>query len=187
MDKRAQIASLLKGLTQTDGLIVFTAKVKSVEGNTCTVDYDGLALTDVRINPTTTSDDDKILLTPAVDSYVLIASLTGDLSNLCVLTADRLASVEITIGEISVQYDKEGIVFNGGELGGLVKLDDVTKKINALENQINQLKNIFNAWTPPTAPVIENGAALKVAISTWAGAPIIPTKPDELENKKVKQ
>lgn len=186
MDKRAQIAQKFKDLTQgqTEGLTVFSAKVLSVEGNTCTVDYDGLSVSDVRLNPTTTSDDNKILLTPAVDSYVLIASLTGDLASLSVLTADTLTSVEIVSDEISVFIDKEGVIFNGGELGGMVKLNEVTKKLNALENQFNQLKNMLKSWTPSPN---DGGAALKGLVSTWAGQPIIATKAGELENEKVKQ
>lgn len=186
MNKRAQIAQLLGDIVGKNrgGLVFFSAQVVSVQGDTCTVKIDELDLPDVRLTPTTTQRDETLLLTPAIDSFVLVGSLSGDLNNLCVLASDTLASVELTIGDISVFIDKEGVVLNGGELGGLVKLDDVTKKINALENQLNQLKNILKAWTP--APN-DGGAALKGAISTWAGQPIAITKSSDLENKKVKQ
>lgn len=189
MSKRIQIAQLLGEIVRKNQgkLIFFSAQVVSVQGDTCTVKIDGLDLPDVRLSPTRTERDERLLLTPAINSFVLVGSLSGDLNNLCVLASDTLASVELTIGDISLFIDKEGIVLNEGELGGLVKLEDLTKKINALENELNQLKNIFKTWVPPTSPVIENGAALKVAISSWAHAPIILTKPDELENKKVKQ
>lgn len=186
MNKRAQIAQLLGDIVGKNrgGLSFFSAQVVSIQGDTCTVRIDGLDLPDVRLTPTTTNRDDTILLTPAKDSFVLVGSLSGDLNNLCVLASDTLASVELTIGDISVFIDKEGVVLNGGSLGGMVKLDDVTKKINALENQLNQLKNILKAWMP--APN-DGGAALKGAISTWADTIIILTKPGDLENKKVKQ
>lgn len=186
MDKRAQIAQGLRNLTlgYTGNISVFSAKVLSVQGNTCTIDVDGLAVNDVRLNPTTTNGDNKILLTPAVDSYVLVGSLTGDLTNLCVLTADALASVEIVIDEISVFADKKGIVLNGGELGGLVLLEANVDKINALENQVNQLKNILKAWIPSPN---DGGGALKMAVSTWASQPMTKTTRSDLENEKVKQ
>lgn len=186
MNKRAQIAQLLGDIVGKNrgSLVFFSAQVVSVQGDTCTVKIDGLELSDIRLTPTTSERDDTLLLTPATDSFVLVGSLSGDLNNLCVLAADTLASLELTIGDIGVFIDKEGVVLNGGELGGLVKLDDVTKKINALENQLNQLKNILKAWTP--APN-DGGAALKGAISTWAGNPITITKSSELENLKVKQ
>lgn len=186
MNKRAQIAQLLGAIVgkSRNGLIFFTAQVVSVQGDTCTVKIDELDLPDVRLSPTTTERNETLLLTPAIDSFVLVGSLSGDLNNLCVLASDTLASVKLTIGDISVFIDKEGVVLNGGELGGLVKLEEVTKKINTLEKQINQLKNILKAWTP--APN-DGGAALKGAISTWAGQPITETKKAELANEKIKQ
>lgn len=186
MNKRAQIAQLLGDIVGKNrgSLVFFSAQVVSTQGDTCTVKIDELELSDVRLTPTTTQRDETILLTPAIDSFVLVGSLSGDLNNLCVLAADTLASLELVIGDISVFVDKEGVVLNGGELGGLVRLDDVTKKINALENQLNQLKNILKAWSPIPN---DGGAALKTAISTWAGNPIALTKSTELENLKVKQ
>lgn len=186
MNKRARIAQLLGDIVgkTNSGLILFTAQVVSVQGDTCTVMIDGLDLPDVRLTPTTTPRDETLILKPAIDSFVLVGSLSGDLNNLCVLASDTLAGVELTIGNISLLIDKEGVVLNGGKLGGLVKLNDVTNKINVLENQLNQLKNILKSWTP--APN-DGGAALKGAISGWAGRPIELTKSSELENLKVKQ
>lgn len=186
MNKRVQIAQLLGDIVGKNrgALVFFSAQVVSVQGNTCTVKIDGLELSDVRLTPTTSPRDDTILLTPAKDSFVLVGSLSGDLNNLCVLASDTLASVTLTIGTIGVFIDKQGVVFNGGELGGLVKLDDLTKKINVLENQLNQFKNILKEWTP--APN-DGGAALKASISTWAGQPIAITQRSDLENLKVKQ
>lgn len=186
MNKRAQIAQLLGDIVgkNRSGIVFFSAQVVSVQGDTCTVSIDELELSDVRLTPTTTERSDTLLLTPAIDSFVLVGSLSGDLNNLCVLAVDTLASLELTIGDIGVFIDKTGIVLNGGKLGGLVKVSDLTKKINALENQINQLKNMLKVWVP--APN-DGGAALKAAISTWAGQPIVITKSSELENEKVKQ
>lgn len=164
--------------------MLFPARVVSVQGDTCTVNIDVLDISGVRLTPTTTERKDSLLITPEADSYVLVGSLSGDYNNLCVLAIDTPASVMIAIGEISVMMDKEGIVLNGGELGGLVKLEAVTKKLNALESQFNELKNILKAWAPVAN---DGGATLKSAISTWAGQPVTSTNTSELENKKVKQ
>lgn len=186
MNKRVQIAQLLGDIVGTNrgGLVFFPAQVVSVQGNTCTVKIDDLELSDVRLTPTTTERHEMILLTPAIDSFVLIGSISGDYNNLFVVSADTLASVDLIVGDTHLFIDKEGIVFNDGKLGGLVKLNDVTKKINALETQLNQLKNILKTWTPVPN---DGGAALKGLISTWAGQPITLTKSSDLENKKVKQ
>ena len=189
MNKRAQIARLLSEMlgNRKNGIVFFPAQVVSIQGDTCTVEIDGLELSGIRLTPTTTERKDTVLLTPAKDSFVLVGSLSGDLNNLCVLSADTLASIKLTMGDISVFIDKNGIVLNGGNLGGLVKLEDVTAKINALESQLNQLKTIFNAWTPPISTTVDNGGALKLAITSWAGQPITLTKSSDLENEKVNQ
>jgi hypothetical protein len=184
MDKRAQIARTLGEMLNRSGQAFFTAQVMSIENNTCTVDYDGLHISDVRLTPTTTEKQDAILLTPAIGSFVLVATLSGDLNNLCIISMDTIESLKITIGEISVFVDKQGAVFNGGSLGGFVKLGDLVKKINNMESQLNTLKNVLKAWVPvPT----DGGSALKGVISTWAGQPITLTKTSDLENEKVKQ
>lgn len=184
MDKRAQLAQLLAGISQRGQMVFFSARVVSVQGKTCTVNYDGLDLSGVRLTPTTTERSETLLLTPAKDSYVLVGSISSDLNNLSVLSADTLASIELNTGGISVFIDKNGITLNDGELGGLVKLEDVTEKINKLEREINTLKKIFTAWTPV---LNDGGGALKASAASWAGSQMTLTQSSELENKKVKQ
>jgi hypothetical protein len=85
----------MKGFRQS-GQVFFPATVESVEGATCTVKIDGLSISDVRLKATATKTANQILLTPAVGSDVLIGSFSGDFSNLFVLTADVIDTVEIT-------------------------------------------------------------------------------------------
>jgi hypothetical protein len=81
---------------QTSGQVFFPATVESVAGNTCTVTVDGLSISNVRLKATTTKTDNQVLLTPAAGSNVLVGSFSGDLSNLFVLSADVIDTVEIT-------------------------------------------------------------------------------------------
>lgn len=50
----------------------FTAKVKSVDGEVCTIEIDGLQLSDVRLRAVVNSNKEKILITPRKDSCVLV-------------------------------------------------------------------------------------------------------------------
>lgn len=186
MDKRAFIASALSRMmpNSTISQLVFTAKVVSVEGLTCTIDYDGFVLSDVRLIPTTSVEGNRVLLIPANDTYVLVISESGDLSNLWVARIDTAEKVEIVCGDISVEVSKEGVILNGGSLGGMVKVKEVTTKLNTLEMSLNELKTVFEAWQ---AIPNDGGAALKAAITQWAGQPITQTKVGDLENAKVKQ
>ncbi|NDV45508.1 hypothetical protein D0T49_00375 [Paludibacter sp. 221] len=199
MDKRAQIVQLLSDLLKNGrGNAFFTAQVVSVEGDTCTVMVDELELTGVRLKPTTDVNkiaignvetgwelvETKMTIIPAIDSMVLVGSFSGDFNNLFVLQADIADEVYCRTGAMSVRMNKEGIVFNDGKLGGLVKLEELTKKINTLESDLNTLKQIFSAWV--TAPG-DGGAALKLAATTWALQGITQTKSSELANEKVRQ
>jgi hypothetical protein len=95
MDKIRHLSELLKGF-QNNGQVFFPATVESVSGNTCTVKIDSLSISDVRLKATTTKVDNQVLLTPATGSDVLVGSLSGDLSNLFVVSADIVDNIEIT-------------------------------------------------------------------------------------------
>ena len=85
----------MKGFHKT-GQAFFPATVESVEGNTCTVNIDGLSISDVRLLATTTDTGNKVLLTPFPGSNVLAGSLTGNYNNLFVIASDVIDKIEIT-------------------------------------------------------------------------------------------
>jgi hypothetical protein len=118
MDKYRHIAELMKGFQQS-GLAFFPATVESVEGNTCTVEVDGLSISDVRLKATTAKTDNQILLTPAKGSGVMVGSLAGDFSNLFVLAADVIDRVEITCNGQNVMQNISDLI---GALSGTLQL-----------------------------------------------------------------
>ena len=68
-----------------------------------------------------------------------------------------------------VQYsDVESYNLNGVEFGGLVKVIELTKKLNAIENKLNDIITWGATVSPP-----------------FTSAPIIPTQQIEIENKTV--
>lgn len=95
MDKYRRLADLLKGRNETKETF-FTATFVSSQGDTCTINVDGLELNGVRLKPTTAQTENKVLLTPAEGSDVLVGSFSGDFSNLFVLSADVVDTIEIT-------------------------------------------------------------------------------------------
>lgn len=139
---------------------------------------------------------------PRVGSFVVVGFVADGSAGVVLLT-DDVESVEVVISddtarvtmdedgvrvevgdETTAELTKDGIVFNGGDLGGLVKVEELTKQINAIEKDINTLKNIFTGWV--TVPQ-DGGAALKTAATTWAGQTLTLTKRGDYENEKVKQ
>ena len=79
------------------------------------------------------------------------------------------------------EYDK--IVINGGGNGGLINIESLVDKINAIEKDINNLKNVFKTtWTPVAQ---DGGAALKTAAATWASQSITQTQTADIEDTTV--
>ncbi|MBP1637449.1 MAG: hypothetical protein H6Q18_238 [Bacteroidetes bacterium] len=107
----------------------------------------------------------------------------------CVITPVNKSSVIISrIGssdELFVEMfsEVESVVFDGGENEGLVKVKELTSKINVLENDINNLKTAFSTWV--TVPS-DGGAALKAITTTWAGSQLQITNKADIQNKKIK-
>jgi len=95
MDKYRRISELLKYF-RFNGQAFFPATIESVEGNTCTINIDGLLISDVRLKATTAKTDNQVLLIPMPGSNVLIGSFSGDLNNLFVLAADIIDKIELT-------------------------------------------------------------------------------------------
>ena len=139
---------------------------------------------------------------PRVGSFVVVGFVADGSAGVVLLT-DDVESVEVVISddtarvtmdedgvrvevgdETTAELTKDGIVFNGGDLGGLVKVEELTKQINAIEKDINTLKNIFTGWVTVSQ---DGGAALKTAATTWAGQTLTLTKRGDYENEKVKQ
>jgi hypothetical protein len=76
----------------------------------------------------------------------------------------------------------ETIVLGGGNNAGMVKIKELTSKINALETEINNLKNILNTWVPVPQ---DGGTALKTAVTTWASQQIKLTEQTNIENNTI--
>lgn len=120
-----------------------------------------------------------VLLTDDVESVEVVVS---DKTTRAVLDED---GARIYVGEeTSAELTADGVVLNGGKLGGSVKVEELTTRLNTIEKDINALKNVFSTWI--VAPQ-DGGAALKGAASTWAGQSLTLTKREDYENEKVKQ
>lgn len=85
---------------------------------------------------------------------------------------------------MTAEIKSSGIILNGGNFGGLVKVEDVTKRFNLIEKDINKLKQALATWIPTPN---DGGAALKGAIGSWFGSRLVETKRKDYENEKVKQ
>jgi hypothetical protein len=178
---REKIKKISKGNTN---VAVFNAKIVSVEGETCTIDIDGLQLTDVRLRAVINGNENQLYVKPAKDSHVLCVDLSeGDLRDVAVIGWSEIESMHIKIEETTIDADKNGIVFNGGKLDGMVKVGELTTQLDRMSERINRIYTALQN-SPTTAQ--DGGAGYKTAIvATLTG--VATEDFGNIENTKVKQ
>lgn len=175
MDTYAEIARAIKAMTGGNGgTTLFTAEVKSVEGETCTVLIGELEVPDVLLTPADEGADGKLVITPKVGSQVTVADLSGgELRQLAVVHWGEVEKISLTADSIEL---------NGGDNGGLVKIEALTDKINNIEKDINKLKQAFTTWVPVPQ---DGGSSLKSGVASWAAQQLVQTQVSDLEDDKI--
>lgn len=162
----------------------------------CTPIDEGAPLLGVNLQANQESEDGVVLF-PSIGSFVVVA-FTEPSVGLVVLTekVDKImlkigkttaqlidGQIDAAVDNITIQMTSDAVTFNGGKLGGLVVSKKTVDKLNALENDINELKTVFLGWSPASQ---DGGAALKGAATIWAGKQLTATVAKDLENEKVK-
>lgn len=161
MDSYTEIKNKIRSMVGQNTPLLLTAKVESVDANngTCVVSVGSLRLTDVRLRSVINTNTSKLLITPAIDSYVTIIDLSGELRATEVIGYSEIEAIDIeTSNDINIRCNGT-ITFNEGDNHGMAKVEKVADKIKNLETEINKLKNIFKTWAPV---VYDGGAALVV-------------------------
>ena len=135
MDQYKELATLIKQASSGGSRVtILQGIVKEVSGVTCTVEIGSLTVSDVRLRASEKQEETQILITPAIGSAVILASLSGDMTNLVVVAVDVAESITI----------------NGGKLGGLVNIEALTAKLNELVQVFNS--HTHTAPNGPTTP-----------------------------------
>lgn len=127
-----ELTDRLKALQPTKEIFV-SGVVVSVDGCTCMVEV-GSSQIEASLRPTEMEQSGELLLIPKVGSAVVLASMNGDYSSLVVLSCDVVEKVLLS-GELIYQSAK--ITINDGSFGGLIKIKDLTEKLNALVDAFN--------------------------------------------------
>lgn len=127
MDDLSKIKRSIRRIAGGGSRWCFTAKVKSVDGEVCSVETEGLTLTDVRLRAVVNGEESKMLVTPKTESNVTVLDLRGDMRELLVVAVSEVEKVEVTA---------EKVIFNGGNNGGLINIEKLTEKLRALANDL---------------------------------------------------
>jgi hypothetical protein len=168
MSKESEIRDLIKKIAGKTGVLVFRASVVSIDQQICTIDVSGLKIPDVKLCVFNNDETSNYLITPEINSLVVVADLSGgELRDLVVIACQQASKIT---------YSSE-LIINEGKNGGMVKVQELTDSINKLVDAFNN--HTHNVSTTGTA-----------AAQTGTAAPIITKtqrlNKSEFENEKVK-
>lgn len=119
------------------------------------------------------SGDKGVLIVPKVGTEVIV-TFTSKITAFMTLCND--------VDKILIEAN-ETIIFNKGEKGGLINVEDLIEKINTIEKDINDLKTVFSQWV--TVPN-DGGAALKSIAASWFGSQLTETERGDIEDESIK-
>ena len=141
-------------------------KTVNTKDRTCDVDpIDGSAtIFGVRLQADINGSD-GFLIVPVKGSHVIVNFLNKN-----------AAFVALT-------YKIDYVNLRGDNYGGLIKIEELTSRLNAIEKDVNTLKTTFKSWVVNPN---DGGLALKTASAAWYGNNITLTKKQDIENTKVK-
>lgn len=185
MIERAIIESIKKiaGRQLTDEVFLIPCEVESVDIGTrsCVCRTIGgeaeSELPDVQLM---TSVDDGFLLVPVVGSTVLVIHSKRHFPAIVLFSA--IEQILIVTGDSTLMM-KDGLAqFNDGGFGGLIKIEDLVKKLNNIENLLNNLITKFNSHTHTG---VSAGGGTSGPTAATESNHLTPTTQDELENKLI--
>jgi hypothetical protein len=179
MDDLSKIKRSLCNIAGVQKGHIFTAQVKSVESETCTVALGKASISRVRLRAVVNGKDEKLYIKPKKDSYILAVDLSnGDYRDLAVLTYSEVETINIKIAETTIDIDKDGIIFNGGKNNGLVFVEKMVEWMQKVHNDLATLQTQLS-----THPTEGQGAALGLVFNPTTTSPTMP----DFENTKIKQ
>jgi hypothetical protein len=179
MDDFSRIKNSIRQLSGKTGGGLFVARVASVDGERAEIEYEGARFTDVRLRAVINGSESKALVTPATGSCVLAADLSGGkMEDIAVLACSEVERIDVCIGETSVKADRDGVTFNGGGLGGLVKVENMVSWMQKVYSDLSALKDQL-----AVTPVAGQGAPLALVFNMTTPAPAI----DDFANRKIRQ
>lgn len=138
MDKISQLKANLQKIVNANPNLPVDGIVKSIQNDTCTVEVDGLELSDVRLKATADGSD-TLLIVPAVDSNVLLLSSDGSIDNLTVIKTDKAEKIIYKENGLQVEIDS-----TDGKVS--IKNDSISL-IEVLQGLATLLKQ-FKVYTP---------------------------------------
>jgi len=146
----------------------------------CTVLLNEVEIEGVNLTPT--SKKTGLIQIPKTGSHVVVSTLHNEEGDYFISMFSEVEEVVLITGdEERVKITSSGVVFDGGENGGLVKIEELKKQLNKNTQAIQKILDVFSGWTP--APQ-DGGAALKTQAASLVGTQLGDFA--NIENDKIK-
>jgi len=135
------------------------------------------------VNLTPTSKKTGLIQIPKAGSHVIISTLHNEEGDYFVSLFGEIEEVIlITENKERVKITSSEVVFDSGENGGLIKIEELKSQLNKNTQAIQKILDVFSGWTPV---VQDGGAALKTqATSNLTGLQLANFA--NIENDKIK-
>ena len=173
---------------------VLRTKVKSVDTDNWTAEVitetGGDERYDVQLRVLANGDGFGVITVPKDDSLVLIGIVENNPNACYLVQCSEVVMVRIEMDDkILIEIPEDGkvkikaeeILFDGSK-SGLIDLNGLKGQLNAIEQDLNDLKIVLSGWTP--APN-DGGAALKSGAATWYGQQLTLTSDSDIETQKI--
>ena len=138
MDKLKQLKNNFREMVGANPNLPIDGVVKSVQTDTCTVELEGITLSDVRLK-STADGKDNFLIVPKVGSRVLMLSSDGSVDNLTVIKCD--------VAE-KIIYNENGLKVEIDSTDGKIKVQNNTTSLKDLFQQITDILKTLKVFTP---------------------------------------
>lgn len=173
----------IAGTHQRDQVYMATATVESVDEatRTCSVNMlSGNGEITIENVQLMCGVDDGFLLIPTVGSSVIVGYSNYNQAYIALFSA--IDKILFSIGDSAIQFTDGKLQFNDGSYDGLVRVIELTQKLNNVENLLNSLIGKFNNHTHA---IVGGGGGSASATPTPETGTVTPTKQDEIENKSI--
>lgn len=201
----SDLRNIIRQLAQPDGeTVALVCTVDEVDKTARTIDCtpinEGAPLLGVNLQANQEADYGFCLF-PEKGSFVVVGFVADGAAGVVLLT-EKIESAEIVIGDTSAVMDADGlriktekmsadinrenIIFNGGDLGGLVVIQKLTDKLNELKDTVNDLITKYNEHIHVTTATVGTGPVGVLSPTTSTATPAQPFNKSDYENEKVK-
>lgn len=164
-----QLISLLgKRSMQTSLVGVGTVQNIDEQNRSCEIKIDDdLTLFNCRLNAVLDSYQNHLLIVPKDQSAVAFVCVDGKPTDPLIIAYSEIDKLLLQIENTTLQINKDNIKINGGNLGGLINIDDLKNNLDQLKNYVEALNTAISTGLSAVGEsTAASGTAAKTAYTT---------------------